>query len=76
MDLQTRERVLWLIINHLMQMDTGINYAELSLQLPRNELEQMDTEDQLIKFVQVLGLQDIAKELQTDRPLVENYLWR
>lgn len=76
MTMNDRQRVLWLIINHLMQMDTTINYGHLSKTLPRDELEQMTKDEQLDRFVQVLGLQDIARELQADRPLVENYLWR
>ncbi len=76
MELQERQRVLWLVINHLMKRKGAVDFAELNKKLPKDRLEQMTDDEKLDGFVKALGIYDIARQLQADKPMVEHYLWR
>jgi hypothetical protein len=74
MDIRHKQRVMWKVIHYLLDRKY-VDIKTLNDTLPKDKIEEMDKDELLESFIQVLGLQDISKELSINKVSVNEWKW-
>ena len=72
--IKDKQKLMYVIIKHLMD-NNYIDFKKLNQKLPKDKLETMTQDEILSSFIDVLGLENIERQMGLSKPKVNEWKW-